>query len=57
MQAYPGLSAEPNKYDEDERYLTGRSGDGAIRFETRKGRIDKIYAGRWAQVQYVEACL
>jgi hypothetical protein len=57
MQAYPGLSAEPNKYDENERYLTERSGDGAIRFETRQGRVDKIYAGRWAQVQYVEGCL
>jgi hypothetical protein len=57
MQAYPGLRAEPNKYDENERYLTERSGDGAIRFETKQGRIDKIYAGRWAQVQYVEACL
>jgi hypothetical protein len=57
MQAYPGLRAEPNKYDDDERYLTERSGDGAIRFETKQGRIDKVYAGRWAQVQYVEGCL
>jgi hypothetical protein len=57
LQAYPGLSAEPNKYDENERYLTARSGDGAIRFETDKGRIGKVYAGRWAQVQYVEGCL
>jgi hypothetical protein len=57
MHAYPGLSAEPNKYDEDERYLTGRSGNGAIRFETKKGRIDKVYAGRWPQVQYIEGCL
>jgi hypothetical protein len=57
MQAYPGLRAEPNKYDENERYLTERSGDGAIRFETRKGRIANIYAGRWAQVQYIEGCL
>jgi hypothetical protein len=57
MQAYPGLDAEPNKYDENERYLTGRGGDRAIRFETKKGRIDKLYAGRWAQVQYIEGCL
>jgi hypothetical protein len=57
MQAYPGLGTEPNKYDENERYLTGRSGGGAIRFETKQGRIDKVYAGRWAQVQYVEGCL
>ncbi|MGB9108534.1 MAG: hypothetical protein WCC39_07585 [Telluria sp.] len=57
MQAYPGLRAAPNKYDENERYLTARSGGGAIRFETKQGRIDKVYAGRWAQVQYVEGCL
>jgi len=57
LQAYPRLSAEPNKYDENERYLTARSGNGAIRFETDKGRIGKVYAGRWAQVQYVEGCL
>jgi hypothetical protein len=57
MRAYPGLSAEPNKYDDAERYLTGHTGDSAIRFETNKGRIDKVYAGRWAQVQYVEGCL
>ena len=57
LQAYPGLSAEPNKYDGNERYLTARSGDSAIRFETDKGRIGKVYAGRWAQVQYIEGCL
>jgi hypothetical protein len=57
MHAYPELSAEPNKYDENERYLTERSGDSAIRFETNKGRIDKVYAGRWTQVQYIEGCL
>jgi hypothetical protein len=37
--------------------LTERSGGSAIRFETKKGRIDKVYAGRWTQVQYVEGCL
>jgi hypothetical protein len=57
MQVYPGLRAEPNKYDDAERYLTEHTGDGAIRFETKQGRIDKVYAGRWAQVQYVEGCL
>jgi len=55
--APPWRSASPNKYDENERYLTARSGSGAIRFETDKGRIGKVYAGRWAQVQYVEGCL
>jgi hypothetical protein len=57
IQAYPGLSAEPRAYEEDERFLTERSGVNAIRFETEKGRIDNVYAGRWAQVQYIEGCL
>jgi hypothetical protein len=57
MQAYPGVAAEPNAYDDKERYLTERSGANAIRFETEKGRIQNIYAGRWAQVQYIEGCL
>jgi hypothetical protein len=57
MQAYPGLSAEPRAYEENERFLTKRSGANAIRFETRNGRIENIYAGRWPQVQYMEGCL
>ena len=57
MRAYPDLDAEPNKYDEAERYLTRRSGKNAMRFETKRGRLDRVYAGRWAQVQYVEGCL
>jgi hypothetical protein len=57
MRAYPGLRAEPRAYEEDERFLTELSGVNAIRFETEKGRIEKIYAGRWAQVQYIEGCL
>lgn len=56
MRAYPGLSAEPRAYEENERFLTARSGANAIRFETKNGRIDKVYAGRWAQVQYIEGC-
>jgi hypothetical protein len=57
MRAYPGLNAEPRAYEEDERFLTQRSGANAIRFETEKGRIENVYAGRWAQVQYIEGCL
>ena len=57
MRAYPGLRASPRDYAEDERYLTERSGANAIRFETEKGRIENVYAGRWAQVQYIEGCL
>lgn len=57
VQAYPGLAAEPDAYDDKERYLTERSGANAIRFETGKGRTQNIYAGRWTQVQYIEGCL
>ncbi|MGJ7916848.1 hypothetical protein ACI48D_15415 [Massilia sp. LXY-6] len=57
MQAYPGLSAAPRAYEENERSLTQRSGANAIRFETKNGRIENVYAGRWAQVQYIEGCL
>jgi hypothetical protein len=57
MRAYPGMRVEPRAYEENERFLTERSGDKAIRFETEHGLIDKVYAGRWAQVQYIEGCL
>lgn len=57
LRAYPGLTAEPRAYEDDERFLTTRSGSNAIRFETEKGRIENVYAGRWAQVQYIEGCL
>jgi hypothetical protein len=57
MRTYPGMVTEPRAYEEDERFLTERSGDSAIRFETKHGRIENIYAGRWAQVQYIEGCL
>jgi hypothetical protein len=58
MHAYPSLAAAPRAYEEEtERFLTERSGANAIRFETGKGRIENIYAGRWAQVQTIEGCL
>ncbi len=57
MRAYPGMVAEPRAYEENERFLTDRRSDRAIRFETERGRIENIYAGRWAQVQYIEGCL
>jgi hypothetical protein len=57
MHAYPGLRASPRAYEKDERFLTERSGANAIRFETKHGRIENVYAGRWTQVQYIEGCL
>lgn len=56
-QAYPGLTATPHKYAGGEQYLTlGPSGGHALRFQTGKGRIDRIYGGRWQEVQLVEGC-
>jgi hypothetical protein len=57
MRSYAELADEPRAYEENERTLTLHSGDNAIRFETHEGRIESVYAGRWAQVQYIEGCL
>jgi hypothetical protein len=57
MRAYPGMRVEPRAYEDSERFFTASSGANAIRFETEKGRIENVYAGRWAQVQYIEGCL
>jgi hypothetical protein len=55
-RAYPGLAAEPRAYVENEQTLSWRSGPNAIRFETLHGRIENVYAGRWAEVQLIEGC-
>jgi hypothetical protein len=55
-RAYPGLIAEERAYVESEQTLTWHSGPNAIRFETMHGRIDEVYAGRWAEVQLIEGC-
>lgn len=55
---YPALARAPNAYDENEAYLTvGPEQGRAVRFETREGKVGRIYAGDWRQVQYVEGCL
>jgi hypothetical protein len=57
-QVHAGLTRTPNAYDEREAYLTlGPEHGRALRFETAKGRIATMYAGDWAQVQYMEGCL
>lgn len=56
LRAYPGLEATPRAYVENEQSLTRHAGPNAIRFETIKGRIDDVYAGRWAEVQLMEEC-
>jgi hypothetical protein len=56
-QAYPDLTATPHKYASGEQVLTaGPEQERALRFQTRKGRIDRIYGGRWQEVQLVEGC-
>lgn len=56
LRAYPGLEAVPRAYVENEQTLTRHAGPNAIRFETLDGRIDDVYAGRWAEVQLIEGC-
>jgi len=56
LKAYPGLEAAPRAYVENEQTLTHHAGPNAIRFETVEGRIDDVYAGRWAEVQLIEGC-
>jgi len=56
LKAYAGLEAAPRAYVENEQTLTHHAGPNAIRFETLEGRIDDVYAGRWAEVQLIEGC-
>lgn len=56
-QAYRGLAASTHKYDRNGQYLTiGPEHGQAMRFETRAGKVSRIYAGRWQEVQLVEGC-
>jgi hypothetical protein len=56
-RAYPRLDDAAGKYGPGARYLTlGPDHDQALRFETRAGKITRIYAGRWQEVQLVEGC-
>ena len=57
-KAYAALTRTPHAYDDREAYLTAGPARGrAIRFETLKGKVAQVYAGDWAQVQYIEGCL
>ncbi len=49
----------PHAYTSEEsgHYLTVRSGEVGLRFETAKGKVDSFYAGRFASVEYIEGCL
>jgi hypothetical protein len=58
FSAYAKVEAEPNAYDERERYLTVYSKDGraALRFETHAGKIGIFYAGTARAVHLTEGC-
>jgi hypothetical protein len=57
-RVYPVLARMPDFYDGNELYLTVGPAQGrAMRFVTQKGKVAQVYAGEWAQVQYVEGCL
>lgn len=56
LKAYSGLEAEPRAYVDNEQSLTHHASLNAIRFETLEGRIEDVYAGRWAEVQRMEEC-
>lgn len=58
---YPGLSAQPHKYDSTGRYLIVQDHDGAdsarrLIFETDAGRVARYRAGIMPAVEYVEGC-
>lgn len=50
-----GLKVEPHHYT-DGHYLTLRSGNYGIRFETEKRKVSTFYAGTFEAIQYVEGC-
>lgn len=52
------LKVEPRAYmdDADAHYLTLRSGDYGIRFETDRGKVSSFYAGTFEAIQYIEGC-
>jgi len=53
------LKVEPDAYTApDGHYLTLHKPKSpyAIRFDTYKGRVEHIYAGRFESVQYIEGC-
>jgi hypothetical protein len=53
------MKTEPHAYSAADggHYLTFRSGQYAIRFETEKGKVRSMYSGRYPAVQYIEGCL
>lgn len=51
----PRLKVEPHHYT-DGHYLTLRSGDYGIRFETDQGKVSTFYAGTFEAIQYIEGC-
>jgi len=50
-----GVKVEPHHYT-DGLYLTLRSGNYGVRFETEQGKVSTFYAGTFEAIQYVEGC-
>jgi len=51
----PRFKVEPHHYT-DGHYLTLRSGEYGIRFETDQGKVSTFYAGTFEAIQYIEGC-
>jgi hypothetical protein len=49
------LKVAPHHYT-DGHYLTVRSGNYGVRFETDDGKVSTFYAGTFDAIQYVEGC-
>ena len=49
------LKVGPHHYTEG-HYLTVRSGNYGIRFETDEGKVSTFYAGTFEAIQYIEGC-
>jgi hypothetical protein len=57
-KAFPKIVAERHQYDDEGEYLKVKaSGKSGIVFETHKGLVTVIRAGKYPAVEYVEGCL
>ncbi len=57
-KAFPKVVAELHKYDDEGQYLKVKmAATNGIVFETHKGQVTIIRAGRYPAIEYVEGCL
>jgi len=59
LKNYPDIKVTQHHYDQQGHYLTYPVPlkDRGIRFETSKGKVERMYAGQAREIQYVEACV